>query len=74
MFRVHIQYRYVVSGVQVHEFLNLAQVIFRPIFITDKMYVEWQYANIIIRIESCFKAFIFTDMMYVKRQNPSSLS
>jgi hypothetical protein len=46
--------------VQIHEFLNLAQVIFSPIFRTDKMYVERQYANINTTSESCFKALIVT--------------
>jgi len=38
---------------ETHKLLDLAQVMFKPIFRRGKMYVEWQYTNIITCSESC---------------------
>jgi len=38
---------YCTDRVQIHEFQNLVQVMFRPIFRTDKKYVECIYTNLI---------------------------
>jgi len=74
MFQIHVLHRESVGRVQIHEFQNLVQVMFRPIFRTDNKYVECIYTNLITRSESCLQALFVTDGLYVKRQSTTSFS
>jgi len=60
--------------VQIHEFQNYEQAIFRPVITPGKKYAECQYTNFITRSETSFHALYVTDRLYVKRQNTSSFS
>jgi len=50
--------------VETLEFQNYVQVMFRPIIISDKKYVERLYTIFITLCENFFHAFYVTDMRY----------
>jgi len=74
MFRAIKLHRWAVGRVQMHEFQNYEQVMFRPTITTDMKYVECQYTNFIKWGETCFHALFVTDRLYIKAQNTTSLS
>jgi len=64
MFRAQILHRESVCRVQIPEFQNYVQVLFRPKDISDKNYVERLYTIFISLCETFFHAFYVTDMRY----------
>jgi len=53
MIPVHVQYRQTEIQTNHTQFLDLVQVMFKPIFRRGKMYVGCQYTNFITCSESC---------------------
>ena len=55
---------------QIHKIQNFVQVMFRPIFRTDKTYVGCKYKNF-ISSSGIFQELIVSDRLYVDCQNTS---